>query len=663
MEGADGPGRSPPDRGSEEKSDGSKESGSETSLQGHTEQPPPEKDSLSSDSTKGHLSILEGVRRETSFPSLHRLGRETETSDSVNPTTPMKALGASVSMQTEASWLYKQLYKKSTLSEELSSLDILCDLEFKVDFVRLFKKSLCTLPSVGPPTLLAYRPESSRENIQIKLGEDCVPRCEYCGNLLKLFPSFEDVCPPTQDYKSKFCCERNQELYEFILNERKNLEAAWSSPIAIGPHESRGNESERLLAKERAYQRQQERQMAKQLAFLATEQTTLPDYSSELDTISYLLSREPPSPSSRTLMPGEKAAKPKEERIYYSITCCDFTVVSGKLVKNEFLEKYYKHGGKFLTILPDRTAQLFYPSGNLAIIVVRETKQFVCIVQEDKPNNAGIQAVFQSNGRSTCYHPNGTVWININIQGGQYLDQAGSRVRTWTWPNTVTSSGPHAPLRPVFISLNRHVGVRILGQDKIAVSFLAMGQQAKFNVGTKVQVSAVDQLPPPSQLSEDHLLLLAFRIRIWRLFNKLHGCLTFPSNEQWDKIKPPAYLTTQALKIIHLCMTSDVSEEVRSLGWMAAQPAARKKRGNSPVQRRTKAPSLSKATRSYSSATFRYILGTQKAVSIRQHAGAAASWQYFILNHLMQWEGGTFLASSGFPSCGGADSLAALGTA
>ncbi|XP_068810132.1 glutamate-rich protein 6 isoform X10 [Struthio camelus] len=330
MEGADGPGRSPPDRGSEEKSDGSKESGSETSLQGHTEQPPPEKDSLSSDSTKGHLSILEGVRRETSFPSLHRLGRETETSDSVNPTTPMKALGASVSMQTEASWLYKQLYKKSTLSEELSSLDILCDLEFKVDFVRLFKKSLCTLPSVGPPTLLAYRPESSRENIQIKLGEDCVPRCEYCGNLLKLFPSFEDVCPPTQDYKSKFCCERNQELYEFILNERKNLEAAWSSPIAIGPHESRGNESERLLAKERAYQRQQERQMAKQLAFLATEQTTLPDYSSELDTISYLLSREPPSPSSRTLMPGEKAAKPKEERIYYSITCCDFTVVSGK---------------------------------------------------------------------------------------------------------------------------------------------------------------------------------------------------------------------------------------------------------------------------------------------------------------------------------------------
>ncbi|KFV00823.1 Protein FAM194A, partial [Tauraco erythrolophus] len=129
-----------------------------------------------------------------------------------------------------------------------------------------------------------------------------------------------------------------------------------------------------------------------------------------------------------------------------------------------------------------------YPSGNLAIIAVREKNRRLCIVQEDKPSNAGIQAVFQSDGRSTCYYPNGAVWITMSIQGGQYLDQAGSRVRRWTWPNSTKSSGPQVPLSPIFISLNRHVGVRILGQDKIAVSFLAMGQQAKFNVGTKVQV-------------------------------------------------------------------------------------------------------------------------------------------------------------------------------
>ncbi|NWW53560.1 ERIP6 protein, partial [Pedionomus torquatus] len=205
-----------------------------------------------------------------------------------------------------------------------------------------------------------------------------------------------------------------------------------------------------------------------------------------------------------------------------------------------------------------------YPSGNLAIIVARDKNRLICIVQEDKPSNAGIQAVFKSNGRNTCYYPNRAVWINMNIQGGQYLDQAGNRVRRWTWPNSMMSSGAQVPLSPIFISLNLYVGVRILGQDKITVSFLAMGQQAKFNVGTKVQVSDVGRLPPPARLSEDELLLLAFRVRILRLFDRLRGCLNFPSNEQWDKIKPPAYLITQTLKILQFCTTSDISDELRS---------------------------------------------------------------------------------------------------
>ncbi|KFQ34259.1 Protein FAM194A, partial [Mesitornis unicolor] len=205
-----------------------------------------------------------------------------------------------------------------------------------------------------------------------------------------------------------------------------------------------------------------------------------------------------------------------------------------------------------------------YPSGNLAVIVVREKNQLVCIVQEDKLNNAKIQAVFKSNGRSTCYYPNGAVWINMSIWGGQCLDQAGSRVRRWTWPNSTTSTELHVPLSPIFISLNRHVGVRILGQDKITISFLAMGQQAKFNVGTKVQVSDSVRLPPPAQLGDDELLLLAFRVRILRLFDRLRGCLDFPSNKQWEKMKPPVYLITQTLKILRLCTAPDISDELRS---------------------------------------------------------------------------------------------------
>ncbi|KAM9007137.1 glutamate-rich protein 6 isoform 1-T1 [Ara ararauna] len=522
-------------------------------------------------------------------------------------------------------------------------------MELEEDFVKLFKKSLRTFPSTGLPSLLAYRPESLREILQAEMiEEDFSPRCEYCGSLLKPFPSFEVICPLSQDYESKFCCEHNRDLYEFIVNERKiyggtwNIltnvgpqkthegkthKGAWNIPIDIGlhksherkthggiwsvpidlstqeshegktpkddgsipidagsheshegkthecarsistdviPNESHGTEGDRLLSEEKVYERQLERRSTRQLFLQATKTALAPKRLNEPGTIFYQLSLEPPSPNSWTLMPAERAAEPKEESISYSITCCDFTSVGGKVVKNELLEKYYKHGGKFLTMLPDGTVQLFYPSGNLAIIVVQKKKCRVCIVQEDKPSYAEIQAIFKSDGRSTCYYPSGTVWIYMSVQGGQYLDQAGSRVRRWTWPNNIMSPGPHVPLRPIFISLNRHVGVRILGQDKIAVSFLAMGRQAKFNVGTKMQVSDVSQLPSPAPLSEDELLLLAFRVRILRLIDRLRGCLNFPSSEQWDKLKSPAYLITQTLKILQLCTSSDISDELRS---------------------------------------------------------------------------------------------------
>ncbi|NXG20847.1 ERIP6 protein, partial [Grallaria varia] len=201
-----------------------------------------------------------------------------------------------------------------------------------------------------------------------------------------------------------------------------------------------------------------------------------------------------------------------------------------------------------------------YPSGNLAIVIIREGDQLICTVQEDEPRTTKIRALFQSNGRSTCYYPNGDEWINISIQGGQYLDQAGSRVRRWMWPNM--SPGPHVPLNPIFISLNQHVGVRILAQDKIIISFLAMGRQAKFNMGTKVQVGAAGQLPAPARLGKDELLLRAFRVRILQLSDRMRGCINFPSSLQWNKMQPPAYLLTQAAKILELCTAADISNEL-----------------------------------------------------------------------------------------------------
>ncbi|XP_057887299.1 LOW QUALITY PROTEIN: glutamate-rich protein 6 [Melospiza georgiana] len=267
-------------------------------------------------------------------------------------------------------------------------------------------------------------------------------------------------------------------------------------------------------------------------------------------------------PKSQPEEEPESKKEPKHDKkpASRSVLCYEFSLLGKKVGKGKLVQKYYKNGKKFLTMLPDGTSQLFYPSGNLAIIIAQATDQLMCIVQEDEPRTAKIRALFQSDGRSTCYYPSGDEWINMSMQGGQYLDQAGNRVRRWMWPNLLPE--PQVPLSPIFISLNHYVGVRILAQDKIFVSFLAMGRQAKLNMGTKVQVSTDSQLPPPARLGEDELLLLAFRVKILQLFDRMRGCLTFPSSEQWNKMQPPMYLISQAVKILELSVTADISDEL-----------------------------------------------------------------------------------------------------
>lgn len=53
-------------------------------------------------------------------------------------------------------------------------------------------------------------------------------------------------------------------------------------------------------------------------------------------------------------------------------------------------------------------------------------------------------------------------------------------------------SSSFASFKPVFLALNHYIGIRILEQDKVSINFLAMGQQARISVGSKVKVSALE---------------------------------------------------------------------------------------------------------------------------------------------------------------------------
>ncbi|XP_038202970.1 glutamate-rich protein 6 [Arvicola amphibius] len=487
-----------------------------------------------------------------------------------------------ISVQTEESWL-QQISKKEpkkvppletktvqpetpasklrgtwVINPEEPKLSILCETEYHEDFVKFFESTLRTLPNIGLPPMLSFRKDLPYLDFSIKDEEDLVLKCEFCGSVLRSLLSDVDICSDnthTEPQKRAFCCLQLQNLLDYINEEMLNIQSTKTDLISIHPHAAHGSDADRLKAKEKAIQRKQERQMARHFAIVSHEQSNplTEDDAKHLKTISYQLSMDTP----------EKKSEEDADDILMgniSITCCDSRKMCGKVVRNELLEKHYKHGSKFLTSFPDGTTQIFYPSGNLAIIQVpSKTNGFTCIIQEDTPTNPAILAVLDSSGRSSCYHPNGNVWVYINVLGGQYSDQAGNRIRTWNWSSSMPSSS-FASFKPVFLALNHYIGIRILEQDKVSINFLAMGRQARISVGTKVKCYKPEELPALRFVSGDDLLLLASLIKIRRLFHKLRGCMTFPSSQAWEKVKQPTYLSTLSLKLLALCDNSGLQK-------------------------------------------------------------------------------------------------------
>uniref|UniRef100_A0A2K6FF52 Glutamate rich 6 n=1 Tax=Propithecus coquereli TaxID=379532 RepID=A0A2K6FF52_PROCO len=472
---------------------------------------------------------------------------------------PAKSKTASAEKKGEPECLASKLREKWIINPEEPKLSILYELEFKEDFVTLFEPSLRTLPSVGPPAILAYKEESSNLDTNFKDEEEEIPpECEFCGGDLRAFFSNVDICCDSEPIAPACCCMPFQNLIDYIYEEEKNIKSSKAELISIKPHAAHGNEVDRLKAKEKALERKQGRQMARHFAIISNEQSHFSEEDSKhLKTISYQLSVDIP----QTETPNDIPFDFQLTNSNMSIVCCDSRIACGKIVQNELLQKHYKHGSKFLTSFPDGTTQIFYPSGNLAIIrVPSKTYGFTCIVQEDVPTNPAILAVLDSSGRSSCYHPNGNVWVYINILGGQYSDQAGNRIRAWNWSSSTTSS-PFVSFKPVFLALNHHIGVRILEQDKISITFLAMGQQARISVGTKVKLPNPEEIPVLRYLSGDDLILLASLIKIQRLFHKLEGCVNFPSSQIWEKLKQPSYLSSLSLKLITLCRNSGINQD------------------------------------------------------------------------------------------------------
>lgn len=75
----------------------------------------------------------------------------------------------------------------------------------------------------------------------------------------------------------------------------------------------------------------------------------------------------------------------------------------------------------------------------------------------------------------------------LDQMGGLELQPDGSRRRKWSWLDTETHT--HAPpVQPLCFALNKYIGIRVLSQDHISMTFLHYNRSCRFNVGVKLRV-------------------------------------------------------------------------------------------------------------------------------------------------------------------------------
>ncbi|XP_071347367.1 uncharacterized protein [Trachinotus anak] len=386
----------------------------------------------------------------------------------------------------------------------------------------------CTQPVSDPPTyciraagVLRYNRESDNHRINLttilpapnlKLFfqppplTECVVKCEYCGE--KATPSLDLTWMQEPETAPLFCCAQRQQLCEVLVKQRCLFEGRCDlktgTPTSL--EDKPATEAEELLFQGREMEDHSKFIMDLPSGLgLQSELRIHGDYSIQL-------------PATETFAPTSKV-------LSFRLSCA-----------------------------PGKGPWTIYPSGLLAlVVVVTEENGRVCVVYDDRDApSQPIRAVFQSDGRATCYHSNGNIWLSLNGSGGQCLDEAGARVRRWSWSSLSLTP---TPLHPVFLSLNKTVGVRVLGKEQVFVSFLAQGQQAKFSVGTCCAQGESKTDGPalgPSVMVEE-LFVLAARIRIHLVIQHLHQYLMTPSHPQLHKTTQAPHLHAVAQRLLEVC--------------------------------------------------------------------------------------------------------------
>ncbi|XP_025079593.1 uncharacterized protein LOC112555421 isoform X2 [Pomacea canaliculata] len=161
-------------------------------------------------------------------------------------------------------------------------------------------------------------------------------------------------------------------------------------------------------------------------------------------------------------------------------------IASGNIRERQIIEKFYPSGNKFLTIFPDGTGNVFYPSGHLAIMITSVSLgRYFFIVHDDGPGGL-ILAVFDPQGIASVNFANGKIRMFYDQINGLELDVLGAKKKRWFWKDPDVHV--HAPpLQPLCMRLNQSNSIRVMTQESVALTFMANKRSCRFQLGNKAK--------------------------------------------------------------------------------------------------------------------------------------------------------------------------------
>ncbi|XP_030400713.1 glutamate-rich protein 6B [Gopherus evgoodei] len=357
--------------------------------------------------------------------------------------------------------------------------------------------------------------------------------CEFCMAVARPIPTAEDL--DTEPLETFLCCRTYKEVFECVIKELMESTSS-DDEIDIAPHP---HLSQAVLESET---RKKLEQQLKEGSF--DKYRELYERHIKFGTLTKI---------------SFKFSQPQEEvpvvgpALPQTLEDLD-TEVRAEHEKNcharDPVRRYYPDGQKFFLLFPDGTGQVFYPSGNIAILIVYVKEvQFIYVILEDH-TYSGIRAFFTNRGYAACYHRNGIIWLNLDRLTGSYFDKKGRRQKHWSWHDF--SHHVHAPpFQPICIKLNIYIRIKIVAQEQIYLSFTKQQNCIHFNMGARLKLKDTATLhllkPAENQLG---LLLHSKSIQINSLLAKMKKVLQDLQRTPLNKIQALPLVLAQLRKLL-----------------------------------------------------------------------------------------------------------------